>query len=58
MERRYPGATLKEIMRVTAVRDGKDELEGHEIVLETADGKDIEVMLAPDGSILEDAGQA
>jgi hypothetical protein len=44
-------------MVITAVVDGKDVLEGYEIVLETTDRKEVEVTVAPDGKILE-AGRA
>jgi hypothetical protein len=53
--KKYPKSTLKELMQVTAVKNGKDELEGYEIVLETAGKKSVEVMVAPDGKILEDS---
>ncbi len=55
VDKKYPKATLKEVMEVTEVKDGKDKLEGYEIVLETADKKEVEVMVAPDGKILEDS---
>ncbi len=51
----YPKSTFKEIMEITAVTDGKDALEGYEIVLETADKKVLELMLAPDGKIVEES---
>jgi len=54
---RYPKATIKEIMEITAVNDGKDTLEGYEIVLKTAEKKGVEVTVAPDGRILEDSGE-
>ena len=57
VEKKYPDANLKEIMMITAVSDGKDVLEGYEIVLETTDIKEIEVTVAPDGNILEDSGE-
>jgi len=53
---RYPKATLKEVMAITAVKDGKDAPEGYEIILETA-GKEVEVAVAPDGKFLEDPGE-
>jgi hypothetical protein len=56
VETKYPKSTLKEIMAVTAVKDGKDAPEGYEVVLETADKKAVEVTVAPDGKILEDSG--
>ena len=33
------------------------ELEGYEIELTTADKKEVEVTVAPDGKILEDSGE-
>lgn len=42
-------------MVITAIKDGKDVLEGYEIVLETANKKEVEVMVAPDGKILEES---
>ena len=35
LKSRYPDSDIKEIMKITAVIDGKDELEGYEIVIET-----------------------
>lgn len=54
VETRYPQSTIQEIMEITAVNDGRDALEGYEIVFETVDKKEIEVMVAPDGKILEE----
>ena len=57
VEERYPKSKLKEIMQITAVTNGKDELEGYEIVLDTAAGREVEVTVAPDGKIVEDSGK-
>ena len=57
VEMKFPKAELEEIMEITAVTDGQDALEGYEIVLETADEKDVEITVAPDGKILEDSGE-
>ncbi len=57
VEKRYPKATLKEIMQITEVKDKKEALEGYEIVLDTAEKKEVEVTVAPDGKILEDSGE-
>jgi len=54
VETKYPESTIKEIMEITAVKDGNDVLEGYEIVFETVDKKEIEVMVAPEGKILEE----
>jgi uncharacterized membrane protein len=50
-------ADLKEIMMITAVVDGQDALEGYEIVLQTADDREVEITVAPDGTVLEDSGK-
>jgi hypothetical protein len=52
----YPEVTFREIMLITAVTDGVDELEGYEILFETPDSNMAEIMVAPDGEILEDTG--
>ncbi len=57
VEVKYPNSTIKEIMEITAVNDGQDMLEGYEIVLVTAENKDIEVTVTPKGIILEDSGE-
>ena len=57
VEMKYPKSTIKEIMEITAVIDGKDALEGYEIILETADMKEVEVTVAPDGKIVDDSGE-
>ena len=51
---KYPDAVIKEIMEITAVIDGVDQLEGYEIVFETLDKKEIEITVAPDGIIIEE----
>jgi hypothetical protein len=57
MEARYPEAMVREVMQITAVHNGKEELEGYEIVLQTVEMKEEEIMVAPDGKILEDTGK-
>lgn len=57
VEAEYPKSELKEIMQITAVNEGKEALEGYEIVLETAADEEVEVMVAPEGKILEDSGK-
>ena len=52
----YPNSKIKEVMKITAVKNGKDSPEGYEIVLEIVEKRTIEVMAAPDGIILEEAG--
>jgi hypothetical protein len=57
VETRYPNFVPKEIMLISVVDNGKDILEGYEILLDTADKKEIEVMVSPDGQILEDSSR-
>jgi hypothetical protein len=57
VETKYPKSVMKEIMETTEVKDGKDFLEGYEIVFETADKKEVEITAAPDGKILEESGK-
>jgi hypothetical protein len=58
IDARYPHAEIRETMIITAVKDARDELEGYEIVLMTADKKEVEVTVAPDGRFVEDSGEA
>src|SRR5262245_30433243 len=57
LDKKYPKATLKEVMEITEVKGKDEKLEGYEIVLETADKKEQEITIAPDGKILEDSGE-
>jgi uncharacterized membrane protein YkoI len=57
IEKKYPKATLKEIMAITETKEGNESLEGYEIVLLAADKKEHEVTVAPDGKILEESGE-
>jgi hypothetical protein len=56
VEKRYPKATPKEIMEETEVKGKDEKLAAYEIVLVTADKKDVEVKVSPEGKILEDTG--
>jgi len=55
VEKKYPKATLKEVMEVTEIKGKEEKLEGYEINLVTADKKEVEVTIAPDGKVLEDS---
>lgn len=57
VEVKYPEATITEIMEISTVIEGKDALEEYEIVLETVKKTEIELTVAPDGTILEDSGE-
>jgi hypothetical protein len=54
---KYPGASMKEVMEITAVTEGQEELEGYEVVLETAEMTSVEVMVTPEGEITEDTDE-
>lgn len=52
-ETRYPDAAVQEVMKIIRIDGETEDLEGYEVVLETADGKQAEITVAPDGEILE-----
>ena len=56
LNKRYPKAETKEVMAITAVNNGAEQLEGYEIVVRRTLRKDIEITIAPDGRILEGPG--
>jgi hypothetical protein len=56
IEKRYPKATLKENMEETEVKGKDEKLSAYEVVLVTADKKEVEVRVSPNGKILEDTG--
>lgn len=57
VQKRFPAATLKEIMAVTDVKNGVEHLEGYEIVVQRARRKDVEITIAPGGKVLEGPGK-
>jgi hypothetical protein len=52
---KYPDAVPTEIMEIMVVKGGEDVLEGYEVVFESAAEKEFEILVAPDGEILEDS---
>lgn len=54
VKEKYPEASIKEIMEINMVKEGKDVLEGYEVVLETAEMEEVEITVAPDGKVLEE----
>jgi hypothetical protein len=54
IEKKYPKATLGDIMEETEVMGRTEKLSAYEVVFVTADKKNGEVRLSPDGKILED----
>ena len=57
VDKRYPKSTWKVVMEVIDVKDGKDTPGGFEITLDTADKKEVEVVVTADGKITEDTGE-
>jgi len=58
IEKKYPKATLGDVMEETEVKGKDEKLSAYEVMLTTADKKEVEVRLSPDGKILEDTGEA
>jgi uncharacterized membrane protein YkoI len=56
VEKKYPRSKIKEVMEITDIKDKKEVHGGFEIVLKTADKKEVEVTVAKDGKVLEDSG--
>jgi uncharacterized membrane protein YkoI len=56
VEHLYPKSTMREVMEITEMRGGKPVHGGFEIVLSTADRKEVEVTVAKNGKVLEDSG--
>jgi hypothetical protein len=55
IEKKYPKATTKEVMEETEVKGKDEKLSAYEVVIETADKKEVEVRVSPEGKILEDS---
>jgi hypothetical protein len=54
MQSHYPGSVVLQAMEIMIVGDNTDTLEGYEITLETVDKEQIEIMVAPDGKLMEE----
>jgi uncharacterized membrane protein YkoI len=50
---KYPNRTIKEAMEVMVIKDKKDLLEEYEVLIETADKKDLELAVSPDGTLVK-----
>lgn len=51
---KYPNSTIKEAMEVMVIKDKKDTVEEYEVIIETADKKEVEVAVSPDGKKVEE----
>jgi len=54
IDKKYPKATLKEIMEETEVKGKEEKVSAYEVVLETVDKKEVEVRVSPEGKIEEE----
>jgi hypothetical protein len=52
VEKKYPNSKMKEVNEITEIKDKKEVHGGFEIVLETADKKEVEVTFSKDGKLL------
>jgi hypothetical protein len=50
---KHPNCTLKESMTTYVIKDGKDVIDGYEVLIDTADKKEVELTVSPDGSKIE-----
>ena len=57
VEKKYPKSRIKEVMKITEIKDKKETPGGFEITLDTTDKKEVEVTVSPEGKIVEDSGE-
>jgi uncharacterized membrane protein YkoI len=50
---KYPNSTIKEVMEVLVVKDKKETRDHFEVIIDTADKKEVELAVALDGKIIE-----
>jgi hypothetical protein len=50
---RYPNCTIKEAMEVMVIKDKKDTLDEYEVLIETAEKKEVELTVSPDGKSIQ-----
>ena len=50
---KYPNCTFKEAMEVMVTKDGKDIREQYEVLIDTAEKKEVELAISPDGTKIE-----
>ena len=52
---KYAGCTIKEVMQINVLKDNKETLDEYEVIIETADKKEIELAVSADGKKIEEA---
>jgi hypothetical protein len=50
---RYPNCPIKEAMEVMVIKDKKDTLDEYEVLIETAEKKEVELTVSPDGKSIQ-----
>ena len=50
---KHPGSTIKSAMEVMVTKDNKDIVEEYEVQIETADKKEVELAVSPDGKSIQ-----
>jgi len=53
VKEKYPNSTIKEVMEVHVVKDKKETLDHYEVLIDTADKKEVELTLSLDGKMIE-----
>ncbi len=53
IEKKYPKAAHQSAEAVYEIEDGKEELEYYEVLIKTADNKELEVKIKADGTMIE-----
>jgi hypothetical protein len=51
LDSKYAKATIKNVEEIIKIKDGKEDLEHYEVLLETAEKKTLEIVLSIDGKI-------
>jgi hypothetical protein len=58
VDKKYPKATWKDVMEEKEIHGNEEKLSAYEVTLVTAEKKEVEVRVSPEGKILEDTGAA
>ncbi|HZD04395.1 MAG TPA: PepSY domain-containing protein [Longimicrobiales bacterium] len=53
LQEEHPGSTIVEAMETMVVEDGEDVLQEYEVTVRTAEGREVEHTISPDGRIIE-----
>lgn|SRR5262245_5249699 len=53
VQAKHANCKLKEAMVTMVIKDGKDVIDGYEVLIDTADNKEVELTVSPDGSKIE-----